>query len=63
MTEEAAKAKIKQIATHQMGHAIGIYGHSNNPADIMYKDFTVSELSQRDISAIREIYKSKEPQK
>jgi hypothetical protein len=29
----------------------------------MYADFTATQLSERDISTIREIYKSKEPQK
>jgi tetratricopeptide (TPR) repeat protein len=63
MTEEQIKAKIKQIAMHQIGHAIGIYGHSDDPADIMYSDFKATKLSERDIKTIREIYKDHEAQK
>ncbi|MFH0702821.1 MAG: matrixin family metalloprotease [bacterium] len=63
MTDDEAKNKIKQIATHQMGHALGIFGHSPDPNDIMYSNFTVMQLSERDINTIKEIYKSKEPVK
>lgn len=63
MTDEAARSKIKQIATHQMGHTIGIFGHSSDSKDIMFENFTALQLSERDINTIREIYKSKEPVK
>ncbi len=58
MTKEQATEKIKQIAMHQMGHAIGIYGHSPNPDDIMYTNFSVNKLSDRDKNTIKEIYKN-----
>lgn len=63
MTDDAAKAKIKQIALHQIGHALGIYGHSSDPKDIMYASFTAMKLSDRDIKTIKEIYKPKEEEK
>lgn len=63
MSEDQAKIKIKQIALHQLGHSIGIIGHSPYPDDIMYENFTVNELSQRDINTIKEIYKSKDTTK
>jgi len=63
MTDEQAKVKIKQIAMHQIGHAIGIYGHSNNPEDIMYSDFKATTLSKRDIKTIQELYRSQDSQK
>ncbi|MDD3013095.1 MAG: matrixin family metalloprotease, partial [Candidatus Gastranaerophilales bacterium] len=63
MTDDQAKTKLKQTAIHQMGHAIGIYGHSSDPSDIMYSDFKVTQLSERDIKTIQEIYKPKEPEK
>lgn len=63
LPEDQVKAKIKQIALHQIGHAVGIYGHSSDPNDIMYSDFKVMKLSERDIKTIREIYKSHEEQK
>jgi tetratricopeptide (TPR) repeat protein len=63
MTDDQAKAKLKQIAMHQMGHALGLYGHSNDPGDIMYSDFKATELSERDIKTIQELYKPKEAEK
>jgi predicted Zn-dependent protease len=60
LAEDAAKAKLKQIAIHQMGHALGIRGHSNDPNDMMYANFTATQLSQRDINTIKEIYKPKD---
>ncbi len=57
MSKEQAYQKIKQIAMHQIGHAIGIYGHSPDPDDIMYRDFTANSISKRDKSTIQEIYK------
>jgi len=58
MTKEQATAKIKQISLHQIGHAIGIYGHSPNPDDIMYVNFTQDSLSERDKNTLNEIYKN-----
>ncbi len=57
LTKEQAKQKIKQIAMHQIGHAIGIYGHSPDPNDIMYRDFTANSISKRDENTIQEIYR------
>ena len=58
MTEEQAQQKIKQIAMHQLGHAIGIYGHSSDPNDIMYGNFSAIQLSEKDKNTIKEIYKN-----
>jgi|GEM_PF-2380817 len=63
MTDDQAKVKLKQIAAHQMGHALGLYGHSSDSGDIMYSDFKVVQLSDRDIKTIQELYKPKEPEK
>ncbi len=57
MTKEQALEKIKQISMHQVGHALGIYGHSPAPEDIMYSNFSVNKLSERDKNTIKEIYK------
>ncbi|HBG48612.1 MAG TPA: hypothetical protein DDW90_03740 [Cyanobacteria bacterium UBA9971] len=58
MTKEQSIEKIKQIATHQLGHSIGIYGHSPDANDIMYSNFSVNKLSDRDKNTIKEIYKN-----
>lgn len=62
MTKEQASERIKQVAMHQLGHAIGIYGHSSNPNDIMYANFSVNKLSDRDKNTINEIYKNVKPE-
>jgi hypothetical protein len=42
--------------THELGHALGIFNHSPNPADIMYVDPQVSALSSRDRSTGEVVY-------
>lgn len=42
--------------THELGHAIGIFAHSPDPADIMYGDPVVSALSPRDRSTAEVAY-------
>lgn len=58
MTKEQSMEKIKQIAMHQLGHSVGIYGHSANHGDLMYSNFSVNKLSDRDKNTIKEIYKN-----
>jgi len=58
LTKEQSIEKIKQIAMHQLGHSIGIYGHSPDSNDIMYSNFSVNKLSDRDKNTIKEIYKN-----
>jgi predicted Zn-dependent protease len=42
--------------THELGHALGIFTHSPDPADIMYADPVVSALSPRDRSTAELAY-------
>lgn len=63
LTDEQSKIKIKEITMHQIGHALGIYGHSSNPNDIMYENFAVDKLSERDKNTIKFIYADVEPAK
>lgn len=44
--------------SHEMGHALGIWGHSDNPNDIMYYAHTrdIPTISSRDINTLKRVY-------
>lgn len=42
--------------THELGHALGIFAHSPDPADIMFSDPVVSELSVSDRATVERAY-------
>jgi predicted Zn-dependent protease len=44
---------------HEMGHALGLGGHSPSPADVMYGRVNAAgrpELSERDRTTLRALY-------
>ncbi|MEB3287045.1 MAG: tetratricopeptide repeat protein [Vampirovibrionales bacterium] len=54
-------AELQAIATHEMGHAIGIKGHSPYASDLMYyarNHKQSATLSSRDINTIKALYKT-----
>lgn len=51
-------AELYPVVMHELGHALGIIGHSQNSSDVMYAFSTSNsgELSQRDINTIKMMY-------
>lgn len=51
---------LKNIVTHELGHALGLLGHSPMRADLMYSETDeTSRLSPRDINTIKKLYQMK----
>ncbi|MBX2859965.1 MAG: tetratricopeptide repeat protein [Vampirovibrio sp.] len=54
---------LKSAILHEVGHAMGIKGHSPNPTDIMYEGlpfgFKRMRISSRDAETLRKIYEHK----
>ena len=56
-------AGLKSLAMHEIGHALGLFGHSSDPNDVMYFDGDVinsqtnyKEISERDKNTLKAIY-------
>lgn len=48
---------LQNIVTHELGHALGLIGHSLDRGDMMYKDTDeFSRISQRDLNTLRRLY-------
>lgn len=51
---------LRNIVTHELGHALGLIGHSPHNADMMFADTDeYSRISQRDLNTLKRLYDSK----
>jgi predicted Zn-dependent protease len=47
---------LARVTTHEIGHALGIFAHSNDPFDLMFDAPTVTTPSLRDQATIQLLY-------
>ena len=51
-----SEKEMFKVALHEIGHSIGIIGHSPNSKDVLYATSGVSVFSERDINTIKMMY-------
>lgn len=55
MATTATQSALDALTTHEMGHAVGIGGHSPETADVMHTSPTVSTPTDRDRATLRNL--------
>ncbi|QJR34603.1 hypothetical protein [Gemmatimonas groenlandica] len=55
MSTTATQASLDALVAHEMGHAVGIGGHSPQTTDVMYTRPTVSAPTDRDRNTLRNL--------
>lgn len=58
LSPNQADLALLSAARHELGHGLGIWGHSPDPTDVMYfsQVRTPPEISQRDVNTLKRIY-------
>lgn len=53
---ELSQEEMRTVCLHEIGHAIGLWGHSPHPGDICYPTASSQHPSQRDINTLLRLY-------
>ena len=53
---ELSQKEMRTVCLHEIGHAIGLWGHSPHPGDICYPTASSQHPSQRDINTLLRLY-------
>ena len=53
-----SQEEMRTVCLHEFGHAIGLWGHSPHPGDIIYPTATGQQPSTRDITTLRKLYRT-----
>jgi predicted Zn-dependent protease len=59
LSEEAAKQLVFNMAMHEIGHVVGLKGHSAQEGDVMFPKLGTTSLSKpsgRDMETLRQLY-------
>jgi predicted Zn-dependent protease len=53
---DSAQACLTRVAAHEVGHTLGLFQHSDDPADLMYAFPAVNQPSPRDANTVITLY-------
>lgn len=56
LTPGESDKRMRAASLHEVGHSLGLHGHSSDPNDVMYYSATAQNLSERDKKTIVRYY-------
>lgn len=54
--DKLTQEEVRAVCLHELGHALGLWGHSPYEGDINYAVVTAQRPSERDINTLRKLY-------